>query len=132
MSIGCEWQDDFNDIDKIVSEETSSANDTIRHNKRDSDQILDDYVQKLIDELLNQTPEQMLIKMEYASLLSEYLRRFGREMDEDYSDIIPLEFEIFDGVDLKNKILRDALDKQISIEKSEYYLDILEGVRDDC
>ena len=95
---------------------------------RDNYDNIDNFIRKMLDRLENETPEQMLKKMEYSSLLSEYLGRLGREVDENYSDIIPIEFEISDAVDLKIKILKDALDKQIPIEKSEFYTFILEGV----
>ena len=45
---------------------------------------------------------------------------------DDYNDLVSREFQISDDFDTKNKILKDALEKGISLEQSDFYPDILE------
>lgn len=88
---------------------------------------LDDFIQSLIDNKAKESPEILQKKVTYTDLLSLYLARFGKTLDDDYSDIVLDEFLIADNVDKKIQILQDALDKDIRLEESQYYYEIQEG-----
>jgi len=90
----------------------------------------DDFIQMLIEGEENVTPEMAQKKMELSSLEAEFLRRNGREVDEDNTDIIPFDYSISDDVDTKIQIVRDALEKQIPLQKSTYFPNILETAMD--
>lgn len=77
---------------------------------------LDNFIQSMLDEEKNESREVTQKKMIYSGLLSEYLRRYGRSVDEDYSDLVLSEFQISDDFDKKIQILNDAfLDNGIPI-----------------
>ena len=92
---------------------------------------IDDFIQEMLDEDLKQSPEVMEKKMLYSQLMTEYLNQHGLDPTEDYSELIAGEFEMSNDLDTKIKVLGDALDKGILLEKSAYYPELLEGTKDD-
>ena len=64
-------------------------------------------------------------QFELTNLIMDYLRRLGRSLDQDYSDVIPLSFELLYDRS-KIKVLKDCLNKGLVIEKSKVYISCLE------
>ena len=91
---------------------------------------IEELIDKLIDEDgLEDSLDVFSKKAEYTSLLTDYLAKRHVDIMDDYNDLVPREFQISDDYDSKNKILKDALEKGISLEQSEFYPDIQEGVK---
>ena len=88
---------------------------------------INDFVGKLIDETENSFSSKKLdLKIYLNSLLVDYLRRLGRNSEEDYSDVIPISFEFLSN-ESKIEVLNDCINNQIVIEKSNVYTSLLEG-----
>ena len=86
-----------------------------------------DYVDKLLDDTeKNLQPDKIADRMYTNSLLVEYLGLLGRTTEEDYSDVVPVSFELLDD-STKVKILNECLKEGIVIEKSKLYNYSLEG-----
>lgn len=92
---------------------------------------LSDYVDSIVQGLLNENDEVLQKKMKYSELLTEYLSRYGRTTEDDYSDLVLRDFEISDDIDKKIEILKDALAKGITLEESQHYPEIQEGYGDE-
>ena len=91
---------------------------------------IDEYIDKLLDEDgLEDSLEMLEKKAEYTSLLTDYLAKRHVDIMDDYNDLVSREFQISDDFDTKNKVLKDALEKGISLEQSEFYPDLQEGVK---
>ena len=89
---------------------------------------LDDFIKSMIEEEQKMTDDELLKRANYTGLFSEYLRRYHKTVDDDYSNIIPASFELSDDYEKKIQILDDALSKEIAIQESSYYPSLLEGV----
>jgi len=90
---------------------------------------LNQYVKTLMDDLESEDMSTKLKKLTYSELLDEYLIKHGKDkMLDDYSDVVPVMFQISDDYDKKNKILEDAINNGILIENSTLFPDILEHV----
>ena len=76
-------------------------------------------------------PEELSKKQEYTSLFTQYLSRNNKDIMDDYSDVIPPEFEISDNLDSKINALKDCLEHNTDLEQSKYYIDLLEGDKSD-
>lgn len=88
---------------------------------------LDDIIGKILDENENKlASEEIGDRIHCSNLLVDYLRKMGKSLEEDYSDVVPFTFELLD-VDTKIRILEECLEKKISIEKSKIYNFCLEG-----
>ena len=88
---------------------------------------LDDIIGKILDENENKlASEDIGDRIHCSNLLVDYLRKMGRSLEEDYSDVVPFTFELLE-VDTKIRILEECLEKKISIEKSNIYNFCLEG-----
>lgn len=95
-----------------------------------NDSNYESFIQNLLDEEENIGVEEFRLKQQYQELLSKYLRRLGRSIEEDYSDALPFLFELIDERS-KIKILEDALSKGIAVEQSKYYLDAIADNKED-
>lgn len=88
---------------------------------------LDDIIGKILDENENKlASEDIGDRIHCSNLLVDYLRKMGKSLEEDYSDVVPFTFELLE-VDTKIRILEECLDKKICIEKSKIYNFCLEG-----
>ena len=94
---------------------------------KDFNDELDDIIGKILDENENKLASEEIGDRIYCSnLLVDYLRKMGKSLEEDYSDVVPFTFELLE-VDTKIRILEECLEKKISIEKSKIYNFCLEG-----
>lgn len=88
---------------------------------------INNFVGKMIEETEKElNSENIGSKVYLNSLLVDYLRRLGRSIEEDYSDVIPVSFELLSN-ESKIEVLNDCLNNQIVIEKSSVYTSLLEG-----
>ena len=87
---------------------------------------LGDFIKSMMDDLEKEPIEEKYKKLTYSQLFDEYLIKHGKEMFDDYSDIVPVMFQISTDYDNKNLILEDANKRGILIEESNYYPNILE------
>ena len=95
-------------------------------NKKEKEEI-DTYIEDLLDSTENYIKKNYNKELVYSELLGEYLRKIGKEISDDYSSNIPIDFESA-NTDLKIKILQDAIDNNILLEQSSYYNDIFNDV----
>ena len=88
---------------------------------------INNFVGKMIEETEKElNSENIGSKVYLNSLLVDYLRRLGRSIEEDYSDVIPMSFELLSN-ESKIEVLNDCINNQIVIEKSKVYTSLLEG-----
>lgn len=88
---------------------------------------INDYFDKILDETeKNLQSDKIADRMYTNSLLVEYLGLLGRTTEEDYSDVVPVSFELLDD-STKVKILNECLKEGIVIEKAKLYNYSLEG-----
>ena len=92
---------------------------------------IDDIVSKIIDDTEKSLTSENIEERKHLNILMiDYLRRIGRTPEEDYSDVIPISFELL-GDNAKISVLKDCLDNQIVIEKSSVYNSLIEGNYDE-
>ena len=82
---------------------------------------------QLLDRIEKMTPEDFEQKQVYSEKLSQYLEMYGRSLEEDYNEIVPVDFEISDDTATKIKVLEDCIKNHKGIEQSPFYLDLIEG-----
>ena len=88
---------------------------------------INNFVGKMIEENEKSLSSENLDSKIYVNtLLIDYLRKLGRSIEEDYSDVIPVSFELLSN-ESKIEVLNDCLNNQIVIEKSSVYTSLLEG-----
>ena len=88
---------------------------------------INNFVGKMIEENEKSlSSENLDSKIYLNTLLIDYLRKLGRSIEEDYSDVIPVSFELLSN-ESKIEVLNDCLNNQIVIEKSKVYTSLLEG-----
>ena len=88
---------------------------------------INNFVGKMIEENEKSlSSENLDSKIYLNTLLIDYLRKLGRSIEEDYSDVIPVSFELLSN-ESKIEVLNDCLNNQIVIEKSSVYTSLLEG-----
>ena len=86
------------------------------------------FTRRILDEEFSKSAETRQKEMFYFGLMNKYLARYGKSVYDDYSDIVKIDFEVFDNLDKKIQILQDALENGILLEDSKFYVDILERV----
>ena len=88
---------------------------------------INDIVGKMIDDTEKSfSSENIEVKITLNNLMIDYLRKLGKSLEEDYSDVIPISFELLSN-DSKISVLKDCLNNQIVIEKSKVYNSLIEG-----
>ena len=92
---------------------------------------INNFIQAMLDEEERETPELIAKKMTYSQLLRQYMQKHGIDPEDDTVDMIPFDFTVSSDLDKKIQILQDALEQDILLEKSSYYPDILEGIREE-
>ena len=95
--------------------------------EKDKQQEIENYVKELFDEMENMSDDQIMKKRDCSLLLEEYLSMFHKTVDDDYTDVVPMNFTLSDDVDKKIEILKDCLNQAIQIKDSSIYPEILEG-----
>ena len=91
-------------------------------NQKEIEEI-DAFIGDLIDSTEKKFLDNPKKELTYSNLLGEYLRKIGKTTSDDYSKDIPYDFEL-SSTELKIKILRDAINRNILITESEYYDEI--------
>ena len=95
--------------------------------KKKYEEQLSNYVDQLFSDIEDISEDEIHKKTEYSNLLEKYLYLFRRTMEDDNSDIIPVEFSISDMIDKKIEILNDCINNGTLIRESSYYPQIVEG-----
>lgn len=94
---------------------------------KSNDKKLANYVNSIIDETTNSfEKENFEVKLKFNNLLMEYFKRYNKNIRTDYSELVPVSFELL-GYEARINILNDCLEKNIYISQSEIYILSLEG-----
>ena len=94
--------------------------------KKSFKEELTEYTASLFQELEDMTDEQLQKKLLFTELLKDYLSFYGRTVQDDYSDLVPMDFTISDSIDRKMDILKDCIQNKIHIDESMLYPTIQE------
>lgn len=94
---------------------------------KSNDKKLANYVNGIIDETINGfEKENFEVKLKFNNLLMEYFKRYNKNIRTDYSELVPVSFELL-SYEARINILNDCLEKNIYISQSEIYILSLEG-----
>lgn len=94
---------------------------------KSNDKKLANYVNSIIDETTSSfEKENFEVKLKFNNLLMEYFKRYNKNIRTDYSELVPVSFELL-GYEARINILNDCLEKNIYISQSEIYILSLEG-----
>ena len=117
-------------MDEIDISNVSIQGEGVRDPNKDQES-LKSFVAKLIQDDMNLANDNFVKEYDCSLLMTKYLARYGKEPQDDYTDVVRPEFMISNDWDLKKKIIEDALNKGITLEESSYYPGIQEGVREE-
>jgi len=95
--------------------------------KKNSQEEIEIFVKDLFDEMENMSNDQIIKNKDYSLLFEDYLSMFHRTVDDDYTDIVPINFTISDDIDRKIDILKDCLNQAILIKDSSLYMEMMSG-----
>ena len=88
---------------------------------------LGDSVEQMLKSALEVTPEQAKKENEYTNLLLQYAKMNDAVTEEEYDEIVPIQFIISKMIDEKIEILKECIEKKILIIDSISYIKIQEG-----
>ena len=86
--------------------------------------FINNYIDKFINEPLEIKKKRNIV----AGKEVEYLKRNGKTVDDFRQDVMPKDYEKIEDLDLKNKIIDEALSKGILIYDCESFLNQMEGI----
>lgn len=89
---------------------------------------VDEFTLMLMDEEDSKGSSDIMNDMRLSSLMKKYLEIFGLNVNDDYRDVVPIDFELATDSDYKCRILEEAISKRVRIEETSLYPNLVEHV----
>lgn len=89
---------------------------------------LNDFVSMLFDEEENKNDDDIMGDIKLSSLLRRYLELFGLSVSDDYSEFVPIDFDLSPNIELKCRVLQEAIDNNKKIYETSLYPSLVDDV----